>query len=166
MLFIIKTWSSKNPITRVGIKWVIILLVGALLYFANKQLQSYWGEQARQETGLVSVELSKAIKLAQQEHKLVLAEMSAVWCPTCRKLEQKIFSNAVVKKQIMQHYIFTRIDYDSIQAQQFMSQYKVKGFPTVLVLNGAAEQVANIPLTFNSTEYSAMLKKVSLVVKY
>jgi len=166
MLAKTKQFLSNRPMIRVLIKWTLIITVGFIVYFANKHVQSNWGAQARIDTGLVSVQLATAIKLAAQDHKLVLAEMSAVWCPTCRKLEQKIFSNAVVKKQIMQHYIFTRIDYDSIQAQQFMSQYKVKGFPTVLVLNGAAEQVANIPLTFNSTEYSAMLKKVSLVVKY
>jgi len=154
-------WFVDHSIARTLLKWILILLVAAVVYVANKQLQSYWGEQARQKTGLANIQLVTAIKLAQQEHKLVLAEMSAVWCPTCRKLDQKIFSNTAVKQQIMQNYIFARIDYDSVQAKNFMEKYQVRGFPTVIVLNSFAEQVAQIPLTFNSAEYAAMLKKVS-----
>ncbi|PCI59746.1 MAG: hypothetical protein COB35_10685 [Gammaproteobacteria bacterium] len=161
MLAKTKQFLSNRPMIRVLIKWTLIITVGFIVYFANKHVQSNWGAQARIDTGLVSVQLATAIKLAAQDHKLVLAEMSAVWCSTCRRLDQEIFSNTSVKQTIVEDYIFARIDYDSIQAKQFMVTYKVRGFPTVVVLNSAAELVARIPLTFNSDEYTAMLKKVS-----
>jgi len=157
----IKDFLKQYPIGKTVIKWAIILSLAGLVWFANRQAQRYLGEQARIETGLSSTLLAQAFVLAQRDHKLVLAEMSAVWCPTCRKLDQTIFSNEKVKAKIKADYIFSRIDYDSAQAKTFMENYQVRGFPTVLVLNAHGEQLARLPLTFNSQEFIAMLAKVS-----
>ena len=125
---------------------VILLIVGYIVFF---EVQTYLGKQALEATGLKSTELSEAIKQARESDKYILADMSAIWCPTCRKLDKKIFSDEKVKKTISEHYIFTRIEYETKQGKVFMKKHDIKGFPTLLILDKNETKILQLPLTFD-----------------
>lgn len=152
-------WLTKLTSHRLA-KWMLLILIVGAGVMLNRQVQSYLGIQAFEQTGLPDLPLAEAISAASENDKLVLVNMSAIWCPTCRKLDQKVFSSEQVKQAIAGNYEFSRIEFDSSQGRSFMGTYKVRGFPTLLVLNGQGERLALLPLTFEPAEFAANLETV------
>jgi len=133
------------------IRWLlgfaIIMLSVYIIFF---EVQTYLGEQALEATGLDRVEFTRALELAKEKNKFILADMSAIWCPSCRKLDKQVFSNQSVKKLIEDNYIFTRLEYESKQGKAFMEKYDIKGFPTILILDGDGNKQFVLPPTYDA----------------
>jgi len=132
------------------IRWLlgftVVMLSAYIIFF---EVQTYLGEQALEATGLERVEFSKALSIAKENNKFILADMSAIWCPSCRKLDKQVFSNPSVKKIIKEHYVFTRLEYESKQGKAFMEKYDIKGFPTILILDGDGKKHFVLPPTYD-----------------
>jgi len=138
----------------------IIILIIVLGYYANKTVQSYLGQQAIDETGLELRTLEQALEVANSTNKLVLADMSAIWCPACRKLDQQVFSDEQVKTQIKKDFVYARIEFESPQGERFMQNYQVTGFPTLLVLNAQGEKLVQLPINYEPSPFLATLERV------
>jgi thiol:disulfide interchange protein len=152
--------AIKNSTLKQWQKWLGILLLGNALYFGNKMLQTRFGEQALEQIEFEILDINVALAKASAHDKLVLADMSAIWCPTCRKLDKTIFSDPQVKQLIEENFVFTRVEYESEQGNQFMQRYGVAGFPVLLVLNGEGEKLTRLPLTFDIIEFTRNLNQV------
>ena len=140
--------------------FLIIAAIAAATYFINVEVQTRLGESALEATGLEMRSLEEAQALAAKENKLVLADMSAIWCPSCRKLDKEVFSNDSVKAAIDERFVFARIEYESDAGKDFMTRYAIRGFPTILALNPDGSLVSQLPLTFDPAAYAANLKAV------
>ncbi|TDF35882.1 thioredoxin family protein [Alteromonadaceae bacterium M269] len=154
--------ESNTPRRQGGgwlLKFGVVVVLAFAGYFGNKAVQSYFGQQALDGTGLVALSLDEALVKAEKENKLVLADMSAIWCPTCRRLDKEVFSSDVVKDVIDDQYIFARIEYESEQGKAFMERYKVRGFPTLLVLSSNGDKMGQLPLTFMPEEFAKMIDR-------
>ena len=152
--------NPRSPVRKViEVLGGIILLI-VLGYYANKTVQSYLGQQAIDEIGLELLTLDQALRLAKSSNKLVLADMSAIWCPACRQLDTQVFSDERVKTQLKQDFVYTRIEYDSPQGESFMQNYQVTGFPTLLVLNTKGEKLLQLPINYEPLPFLATLEKV------
>lgn len=150
--------TEKAGLRRLPWKsWAGIILLLAVAYFANVEVQSYLGRKALDATGMEVYPLDQALAKAAAENKLVLANMSAIWCPSCRKLDQSVFSDPAVHQAISRSYVFTRIEYESPDGKAFMEKYQVRGFPTLLVLDGNGKKLRQLPLTFDSRGFIALL---------
>ena len=132
-------------------------LLAMLAYFASIEIKSYLGRQALAETGLDPLPLDDALARAKIENKLVLADMSAIWCATCRKLDKEVFASATVRKVIDERYIYSRTEYESKEGEAFMQRYSVIGFPTVLILDADGNKLAQVPLTFSAEVFAGFL---------
>ncbi|WP_293749229.1 thioredoxin family protein [uncultured Paraglaciecola sp.] len=154
--------SQQKPLSLSKILSVVVLIIllSVLGYYGNKTVQSYLGQQAIDKTGLEIRSLEQALALAKGSNKLVLADMSAIWCPSCRKLDQQVFSDQQVKTRINQHFVYARIEYDSAAGQTFMQHYQVTGFPTLLVLNADGEKLVQLPVSYQPLPFMATLAKV------
>lgn len=152
--------AVKNSTQKQWQKWLGLLLLGITIYFGNKMLQTHFGEQALEQIEFEVLDIKVALAKAAAHDKLVLADMSAIWCPTCRKLDKTIFSDTQVKQVIEDDFVFTRVEYESEQGKQFMQRYGVAGFPVLLVLNGEGEKLTRLPLTFDSIEFINNLDQV------
>jgi thiol:disulfide interchange protein len=128
-------------------------LLALALYFGNVELQSYWGRQALSNTGLVSVPFAEALVRSKAENKLILLDISAIWCSSCRKLDSTVFSDTGVKRAINERFIFSRIEYESEEGQRFLESHDVSGFPTVWILDGNGEVVKRVGITFEPSEF-------------
>lgn len=142
---------------KVPIKYMALLVVVVAAYFINRQVQAHFGEVAIEQTGLTMYPLQQAIEKAKVEGKMVFADMSAIWCPTCRKLDQVVFSDERVKSVLSKHYVFSRIDYESDEGEAFMQRYQVSGFPTLLVLDGQGNKLGQVSLTFSPEKFIDMI---------
>jgi thiol:disulfide interchange protein len=157
--------NKPNDQTRSAVRKVldicgIIILISVMGYYSNKTVQGYLGQQAIDATGLESITLEEALQVAKRSNKLVLADMSAIWCPACRKLDEQVFSNERVKTQLKQDFVYVRIEYESPEGKSFMQNYQVTGFPTLLVLNTKAEKLIQLPINYEPLPFLATLEKV------
>jgi thiol:disulfide interchange protein len=138
----------------------IIILLSVLGYYGNKNVQTYLGQQALDETGLEILTLEQALEVANNTNKLVLADMSAIWCPSCRKLDKQVFSDEQVKTQLNQDFVYTRIEYESAEGNNFMQNHQVTGFPTLIVLNPRGEKLVQLPINYEPLAFLKTLEQV------
>ncbi|MDU0355246.1 thioredoxin family protein [Paraglaciecola aquimarina] len=157
--------ANKNDVANSKRKlWVNvakILVLALIVLGVNRLVQSYLGSSAYDNTGLGDLTLSEAIDTAKSSNRLVLADMSAIWCPSCRKLDNQVLSQPDVKDVINQSYVFTRIEYDSEEGEAFMQQFDVSGFPTLLVLNAEGDKLVQLPLTFDPNKFKSLLQQAT-----
>jgi thiol:disulfide interchange protein len=152
--------SSKSKNRNKVLKWTGLILVCVAVYFGNRAVQTHFGEQALTNIEFEVLELNVALAKAQAHDKLVLADMSAIWCPTCRKLDSTVFSAPNVKQAIEDNFVFARVEYDSEQGAKFMQDYQVSGFPVLLVLSSEGKKLTRLPLTFDNHEFVGNLNQV------
>jgi thiol:disulfide interchange protein len=152
--------QTLSPVRKILDVFGIIIFITVLGYYGNQAVQSYLGQQALDKTGLELRTLEQALAVADNTGKLVLADMSAIWCPACRKLDKQVFSDEHVKTLLNQYFVYARIEFDSPQGQSFMQSYQVTGFPTLLVLNTDGEKLVQLPINYEPLPFLATLKKI------
>ncbi|MCR9142329.1 MAG: thioredoxin family protein [bacterium] len=140
--------------------WLAAGLIGLAAYFINVEVQTYLGEQALRETGLELNTLSAAQTSAQSQGRPILAALSAIWCPTCRKLDQTVFADPRVQKELKENFVFARIEYESEAGEDFMQKYNVRGFPNLLVLSPRGEIIQQLPIEFDPERFHANLARL------
>jgi len=142
---------------------ILIIAIPTAVYFINVEVQSYLGRQALAGTGLESLPLGSALKEAKQNDKLVLVDVSAIWCSTCRRLDREVFSDRKVKEIIRRDFVFSRLEYESDEGQRFLEERNVSGFPNLWVLDKSGGNISNLNVTFDPTEFAEQLDRVSKV---
>ena len=128
-------------------------LLGYGAYLAHTEWQTHLGEQALAATQLDFKPLPQALAQARAEGKPVLADFSAIWCPSCRAMHETVFTDAAVKAAIAKGYILSRVDYESPEAPAFMDRYGVRGFPTLLVLDADGRLLRQLPVSLNPATF-------------
>ena len=89
--------------------------------------------------------IDDAKKIAKTHKKLILLEFTGSdWCGWCIKLDEEVFSQAAFKAYADESLVLVELDFprDNDQSQALKSQnqalaekYKVRGFPTILILS-------------------------------
>lgn len=138
-----------------------IVATVALVYFANKGLNTYWGNKAINELEFTVHTLQEAKQIAAQEGKLVLADYSAIWCPSCRKLDEQVFADQNIAHLVNKDFVYARLQYDTEEGIAFAKQHDLVGFPQILVLSSTGTKLTQMPLTFNPLEYEMNLATVT-----
>ncbi len=141
-------------------KWTTWLLTGLLVvaaYFINVEVQSYLGKKALEKTGLISVSLAEAI--ATSEQSPILVDVSAIWCPSCRRLDEVIFSDDLIKHELS-HWKFVRLEYESAEGEAFLEAQRATGFPNLFALSPEGEVVRHLQVTYLVNEMFDQLKDV------
>jgi len=147
--------KAKRRLATWGL--VLLLLVGA--YFANVAIQSHLGRKALDRIGLTIYTLDEALILARYEANLVLADLSAIWCPTSRGFDKKVLYRESVRNAIADGYIFARIEYESKQGQAFRERYEVSGFPNLLILDADGNKLKHLHVTMDPEAFIAQLAR-------
>ncbi len=147
-------------------KWrsiILFVVIATAVYFVNVEVQTYLGKKALAESGLAIHTLDEALSLAREQGdkgSLVLADLSAIWCPTCRKLDKTVLSDEGVQKVIREGYLFARIEFESAEGEAFKARYGLTGFPNLLVLNGRGELIRKLDLEFDPEAFKEQLLTV------
>ncbi|MDQ8185478.1 thioredoxin family protein [Pelagicoccus sp. SDUM812002] len=139
------------------IKYLTVAVAIAAAYFINTEVQTRLGQSVLDEMQLERHSLPEALAKAKVENKLVLADMSAIWCPTCRSLDKNVFSNPKVQAKINENYVFARIEYESEEGESFMDTYDVRAFPTILILDPTGKRLKKIEYTSSPEEFNSFL---------
>lgn len=135
----------------------ILVVLFAATYFISQAIQTYLGKRAAQATGLPAIALESALRQSANSNKPVFLNVSAYWCPACRKLDNDVLSNPQVKQKIEDDYIFTRIDIDSDEGQKVARRYNVKGTPSLIILNSEGDVLRWLQTSFRPERFIKQL---------
>ncbi|MBF0198088.1 MAG: thioredoxin family protein [Planctomycetes bacterium] len=97
-------------------------------------------------------DFKKAKELAKKENKPIFANFTGSdWCGTCVFMEKNVFSKKSFLDYAKEKFVLFMADYpretaqDPVLAKQneaLAAQYRVRGFPTLLVLNAKGDPLA------------------------
>ena len=113
----------------------------------------------------------KAQAEAKAGHKLLLLDFTGSdWCGWCKRLEAEVFSQPQFEEYAKKNLVLLRVDFphakplsDELRQQNMdlARKYQVRGFPTILVLNGEGQTVGLLGYTPGGPEaFIGELKKV------
>ena len=77
-----------------------------------------------------------AVRHAHVQKKPVLAYFTAEWCPICKSIDSRVFSNPVIKRRL-ERLALVRADVTAVDAgnRTLMEHLRVSGPPTMLVID-------------------------------
>jgi thiol:disulfide interchange protein len=143
--------SNKLKSSLVSFATIGLIVVAA--YFLHTAYQTHLGQKAIDATGLEILSLEAALVKSKETGKPVLADLSAIWCPSCRRLDTVVLANKAVRAKIQSTYLFARIEYESEEGQAFMERHNLRGFPNLLTLDSKGNQLKRIPTTFSPESF-------------
>lgn len=88
-----------------------------------------------------SVTFNMALSKAKKANKLIFIDCYTVWCGPCKKLSEEVFTVSSVKKYFDKNFINMKIDMEKGEGIELAKRFKIKGYPTLLLINGEGEIV-------------------------
>lgn len=101
-------------------------------------------------------DLDAAFAAAAAQHKPVFLYWGAEWCPPCHDLKAYVFSRSDFQQK-MRQFIPVYLDGDAEGAQRLGAEFKVMGYPTVVVLRPDRTEVARIAGGMDLGSYADVL---------
>ena len=116
-------------------------------------------------------DFEKASETAKNENKFMLVDFSGSdWCGWCVKLDNEVFSKPEFEKFAKENLVCVMLDFPQTtklkkslekQNQALAKKFKIKGFPTVLVLNPNGDVVEKTGYQKGGPEkYVSFIKEV------
>ncbi len=107
------------------------------------------------------ISLDAAKRAASQSGRLVLIEFSAPWCSQCRAMEQEVFDQPGIGRDIEANYVPVHLNYDL--AKETGRRYGVTMLPTTVIIapTPQGEIVNVISGRFDAANYMARLNRIS-----
>jgi len=93
---------------------------------------------------------------ARAAHKPILLYWGAIWCPPCQQLKSTVFSRPdfIAKTR---WFVPVYLDGDDPGAQKWGEQFKVLGYPTLLVLDAEQRELMRIASSMDLGLYASVL---------
>ncbi len=100
--------------------------------------------------------LAQALSTAGQQHKPVFLYFGASWCPPCQELKATVFRRQDFLAKLSL-FVPVYLDGDAPEAQRWASEFKVTGYPTVLILGGGGVELQRVSGGMDLGRYSEVL---------
>jgi thioredoxin-related protein len=153
--------DAKLPEASPVRSWRLLLVAAALVVVScSKKESPVTTAETTKETPSVSAKpgwltsFEQAQKEAQANHKLLLMDFTGSdWCGWCIILDKEIFSKPEFKEYASKNLVLLELDFPRgkempaetvAQNERLAVQYRVQGFPTVVVLDSNGNEVAQL----------------------
>ncbi len=143
-------------------KWILILLLTLSVVVlgcnpSGSAVEKTKEEQERldsseEKLGVWLTDWNEAMKMAQSYARPVVVDFTGSdWCIWCQKLEEEVFSKDEFINYAKDNLILLKVDFpraieqsNELKAfnQQKLKEYKVEGFPTIVIINEKSQEIA------------------------
>lgn len=89
-------------------------------------------------------DVDRAFAKARAENKPVLLYWGASWCPPCNQLKATFFNRQDFAAQA-RHLVAVHVDGDRPGAQKLGTRFKVRGYPTVILMSPQGAEITRLP---------------------
>lgn len=149
-------------------EWVKKGLGVALLVVAVYYGQSLFA-QIKGDSTVTNTEwmrsLPPALERATREHKPLLVDFFAQWCPPCKELDLKVWSRPKIRQELAEKFVAVKIDCttETPECTEAVARFHVIGWPTVVFVNSAGEEVSGERLVGKVIDEAAMQEKLDQI---
>ena len=89
-------------------------------------------------------DIERAFSLARADNKPVLLYWGAQWCPPCNQLKATLFNRADFIER-SKSFVAVHIDGDLPGAQKLGGRFKVRGYPTMILMRPDGTEITRLP---------------------
>ena len=133
-----------------------LAVMGALLvvaYLGIQQANAYLGQRTLDSLNITTVSYQSAMNA----DKPVILNFSALWCSGCRKFNARVLQDQEVADKIAQEYSFVHLDYDNHEDKIIFEDYRIQGFPVVLMLDSEKRNIRSLKTQVSAEDFLAQL---------
>ena len=105
----------------------------------------------------VDADIERAFTQARAEKKPVLLYWGAQWCPPCNQLKATLFNRADFIER-SKRFVAVHIDGDLPGAQKLGGRFKVRGYPTMILMSPDGSEITRLPGEVDAPQVMALLE--------
>jgi thiol-disulfide isomerase/thioredoxin len=102
-------------------------------------------------------DIALAFARARTEQKPVLLYWGAAWCPPCNQLKATLFNRADFIARSAS-FVAVHIDGDLPGAQKLGARFKVRGYPTMILMDAKGSEITRLPGEVDAPQVMAVLQ--------
>jgi thioredoxin-related protein len=143
---------QTSKLSRLALMAILLACAGSLAHAAEKDYPEEFTQAVKQGSFVTDYKL--ALALAKETKRPIFADFTGSdWCGWCVKLKSEVFDTKEFKAWAGEHAIMLEIDFpnskpqdEKLKAQnkELATQFQVRGFPTVIILNGEGKQLGEL----------------------
>ena len=102
-------------------------------------------------------DIERAMALARAARKPMLLYWGASWCPPCNQLKATLFNRQDFISRA-QGFVAVHIDGDGAGAQKLGARFKVRGYPTLVLMSTDGQEITRLPGEADAPQVMAVLQ--------
>ena len=146
-------------------QFLILIILAASIFLIEREFSVWLGKRAVTNSGMPSLEIEEAFKLAKNDGNPLLVNFSAYWCGYCRSFENGALANPEVQEFVQKQFHYVRLEHTDKSMRHWFDRYEVIGFPTLLIIAPGGYSLDQVQAIDNPEKFLAQftLRQLSVV---